>query len=121
MVPTTPSASADQPYVYILIRTDLSLAQQLVQSNHASLQAGFEFDKPNVTSNLVVLSVPDKPALLAAAAHLSLNGIEHHLFYEPDFEMGHSSLATQPLYRKKDRYCLKKYPLYGSAKCSSQH
>jgi hypothetical protein len=108
------------PYVYVLIRTDIPLAQQLVQSNHAALQAGFDFKKPEAISRLIVLSVPSKTALLAAATQLEMCGIGHHLFFEPDFEIGYSALATQPLYHRKDRDCLKKYPLYGGHCCSSR-
>lgn len=99
------------PYVYVLIREDLSLEQQLVQSNHAALEAGFRFQKPHETAHLVMCMVPDQARLLAAAEHLERQGVEHHLFFEPDYEMGHSALATRALFGP-ERRMLRKYPLF---------
>lgn len=100
-----------KPYVYVLVRGDLPLEQQMVQSNHAALEAGFRFSKPEETASLVMLSVPDKPALLAAAERLAGHGIDHHLFFEPDWEMGHSALATRPVFGA-ERKLMKRYPLF---------
>lgn len=54
------------PYTYILVRKDISPEQQIVQAGHAALEAGFRFQKPDETSFLVVLQVPDQKALLDA-------------------------------------------------------
>lgn len=99
------------PYVYVFIRKDLSLAQQLVQSNHSSVEAGFRFKQPIETARLVMLEVPDVAGLQEAAAHLDSLGIEHHLFFEPDFDIGHSAITTRPVYGE-ERLPLRKYPLY---------
>ena len=102
-----------KPYTYILVRGDLSPAQQMVQACHAALEAGFAFSAPAETSSLITLSVPDKAALLAAQARLEAKGIRTLCFFEPDFDMGFSALATCPLYEKKERFALAKYPLFG--------
>lgn len=99
------------PYVYVMVREDLPLEQQLVQSNHATLEAGFRFPAPRDTAHLIMLAVPDRPALEAAAARLDRHGVDHHLFFEPDFGIGHSALATRPLFGK-ERHLMRKYPLY---------
>lgn len=101
------------PYTYVLVRRDICLAQQLVQSCHAALEAGFAFDAPAETSSVIVCTVADQEELLAAAERLERHEIATQLFYEPDFGMGYSALATRPLLAKKERYALAKYPLFG--------
>jgi hypothetical protein len=101
----------DKPYVYVVVRNDIGHAQQVVQSSHAALEAGFRFERPKETASIILLSVPDQAALHAAASRLELHGIEHHLFFEPDFGMGHSALATRPIHAKKERHLMRKYPL----------
>jgi hypothetical protein len=101
-----------KPYVYVLVREDISAEQQLVQASHAALEAGFRFERPLQTARLIVLSVPDREALEAAADRLHRYGIDHHMFLEPDFGMGHSALATRPLHLPKDRHRMRKYPLF---------
>jgi hypothetical protein len=54
------------PYTYVIIRKNISPEQQLVQSCHAALEAGFRFPKPETTSFLVALEVPNQEALLEA-------------------------------------------------------
>jgi hypothetical protein len=101
-----------KPYVYVLIREDISLEQKLVQASHAALEAGFRFEQPEQTASLIMLSVPDREALEAAARRLTRYGIEHHMFFEPDFMMGHSALATRPIHLPKERHRMRKYPLF---------
>lgn len=112
-LPAGADPTGETPYVYVLVRADIPFAQQAVQVGHAALEAGFRFEQPNKIANLILLSVPDEARLEAAARRLSLRGIAHHLFFEPDFGMGYSALATQPLLSKKDRQVLRKYPLFG--------
>ncbi len=101
-----------KPYVYVLIRTDISLEQQIVQASHAAVEAGFRFQPPaDDTASLIVCAVPDQQALERAARELQLRNIEHHMFFEPDFDMGHSALATRPIYGD-ERKAMRKYPLY---------
>lgn len=101
-----------KPYVYVLVREDISLEQQMVQASHAALEAGFRFQQPaGDTSSLILLSIPNRESLENAARELQLVGIDHHMFFEPDFDMGHSALATRPLYGA-ERKRMRKYPLY---------
>jgi hypothetical protein len=101
-----------KPYVYVLIREDIPLEQKLVQASHAALEAGFRFEKPAQTASVILLTVPDRKALEAAAMRLQDYGIDHYLFHEPDFEMGHSALATRPILLSKERHRMRKYPLF---------
>lgn len=104
-----------KPYTYVLVREDIPLAQQMVQACHAALEAGFAFDAPAVTSSLIVLTVPNREALLAARERLERYGIRSELFFEPDWQMGYSALATEPIAERKKRFALSKYPLFRAA------
>lgn len=104
---------SETPYVYILVRTDIPIAQQMVQASHAALEAGFAFSSevPVRNTHLVVCAVPDEAALLKASAQLDRHDLGHHLFFEPDDGMGHSALATRPVYGA-ERRLLRGYPLH---------
>jgi hypothetical protein len=84
-------------YVYILVRQDLPLEDQIVQASHAALYAGQEFVQRNLIPNIVLIGVKDEPALRYYHLLCTGAGIEAHLFYEPDDAMGHTALATEPL------------------------
>lgn len=63
------------------------------------------------TPSTVIVGVPDRAALIAISERLTRYKIPHHKFEEPDFGMGLSAIATEPL-PKKQRYALKNYPLW---------
>jgi hypothetical protein len=99
-------------YVYVLIRTDIALEQQLVQLGHAAWEAGMRWHSPEKrVCSLIALAIPNKKALERAARKLTALGIEHHMFHEPDFGMGHSAIGTQPLIGDA-RQPLMGYPLW---------
>ena len=100
-----------KPYTYVLVRDDIPPVQKAVQIAHAALHAGFAFEEPADISSIVLCSVPDEAALLAAAERLGRHGVDHRMFYEPDFgPMGHSALASRPIVRRKERFLFKDYP-----------
>ena len=109
------------PYTYVLVRRDIPLEQQMVQACHAALEAGFEFESPAITSSLIVCTVPDRFALLEAEERLARYSIRTKLFFEPDWGMGHSALASEPLFAKKQRYILAKYPLFVANNSAAGH
>lgn len=87
----------NQPYTYVFVREDLSLAQQIVQASHATLEAGFLFQKPEDISSIVLFPISNEKALFDIQKHLRSNGIEHVAFYEPDIEQ-YTAIATKPLF-----------------------
>lgn len=102
------------PYVYVLVRLDIPLHQQLVQASHAAFEAGLRWHSPDdEVASLIVLEVRDKAALLRAARKLTAKGVDHHIFFEPDFDMGESALATRPLVGPARRP-LSGYPLWNA-------
>lgn len=107
----------DHPYTYIFVRTDISYEQQLVQAAHAALEAGFEFDKPHETSSIIIIPAKNKDELYKIAARLETNRIQFKMFHEPDFGMGDSAIATQPLTTPEQRKVMKKFQLYKAKGC----
>jgi hypothetical protein len=97
----------------VFVRQDIPLAQQLVQSNHATFEVARRLPASNLdeTPSCIVIGVPDKTALFRVIEKLSKNDIAHHTFYEPDFNMGLSAVATAPL-EQEQRRVLSNYKLW---------
>ena len=94
------------------MRQDIPLAQQIVQSNHASIEAARRIPTESKDIPYVVLvGVPDKSALFRVERKLRDAGVEHSVFYEPDNNMGLSALATAPL-PQEQRRLLSNYRLW---------
>jgi hypothetical protein len=64
------------------------------------------------TPSLVLIGVPDKDALEAVIARLQRYGIECEAFYEPDFDLGLTAVATYPITNKKLRGAMGVYRLW---------
>lgn len=94
----------------MFVRTDLPYAQQIVQAAHATLEAGFRFEKPEKTSHIVLISADNEDELHNIAHYLSNKGIMYEIFYEPDNDTGFTAIATQPLHGQQ-RKPLKRFKL----------
>jgi hypothetical protein len=79
------------------VRTDIPLADQVVQVGHACLEAGFKYPRPNEIVNLVLLTVASEKQLLVYIGRLGTTGIKYALFHEPDNQMGYTAACTEPL------------------------
>lgn len=91
-------ASSEDYTFYVLVRTDMPLAQQLVQATHASAEAARLFyEAHHGISRAVLLRVKDSAALSRAQTRLTREGVLFTTFFEPDFGIGYSALATAPL------------------------
>lgn len=94
------------------MRQDISVAQQLVQSNHATFEAARSFpSQPETIPSCIVIGVPDKTALYRVVEKLHKHDIRHQAFHEPDFDMGLSAVATAPL-AQEQRRLLSNYRLW---------
>ncbi len=101
----------------MFVRQDIPLAQQIVQSNHATFEVARRLQSDqdlDVTPSCIVIGVPDKAALFRVIEKLRSNDIEHQVFYEPDFNMGLSAAATVPL-GQGQRRVLSNYRLWREA------
>ena len=95
----------------MLVRTDLTPAQQLCQAVHAAHEAGIRFGNPRDVSAVVVCSLPDEAALRDALDRLSFHGIRAYAFREPDLGDQMTALATEPLPGNRRNF-LSRYPLW---------
>jgi hypothetical protein len=77
------------------VRKDISVEQQLVQACHASCVAGERFGGSD--SHMVLLGIDNSEELERLSFELSFNEIDFVTFFEPDNNMGDSSIATKPL------------------------
>lgn len=82
----------------MFVRQDITLAQQIVQSNHATFEAArrSKLDH-NEIPYCIVIGVPDKAALRRVIEKLKGLGIGHHEYHEPDYDLGLTAVATDPL------------------------
>lgn len=104
-----PFEKSEAKYVYILIRSDLSLAQQGVQAVHAGMAAIHEFGGLTDDTRLAMLSVNSEDELECWARKLEMSGVNFKAFWEPDNNTGWSSLATSPISRETGKI-FKKLP-----------
>lgn len=100
---------------YTFIRTDIELKHQITQACHSAMQAGAEFLEPTQIPFLITLQIKDKDHLLKTSKFLNEKGIKHHMFFEPNNEMGHSSITTEPLSKEQSKL-LSSYKLWKGLK-----
>lgn len=81
----------------MVVRADLSLAQQLCQAVHAAHEAGIKFGDPNGISSVVVCSVPNEQGLLIELQKANARGIKSVLFKEPDINNEATAFSTEPI------------------------
>lgn len=98
-------------YTYTFVRRDLPIQHQLVQACHSALEAGSEFKEAGKIPNLILLDAKDTGHLYEISSFLKKNKIRHHMFYEPDNDMGYSSITTEPLDAEKKK-CLSNFKMW---------
>jgi len=89
----------------VFIRTDIPLAQQIVQATHSTLHAGLIAGQSGhsyaETPSIVLLQIPNEARLLQAYERITSAGIKCALFFEPDCDLGlepsHTAFATIPV------------------------
>ena len=102
---------ASARYVYILVRTDLSPAQQTVQAIHAGMQAIGVHGGLKEDTRVSVLAVRTEEELDRWAFVCGQSGVPFEVFMEPDHDIGLSALATAPISAELGR-CFKKLPCW---------
>ena len=98
-----PFDRATARYMYVLIRTDLTPAQQTVQAIHAGMQAVAQHGGLTHDTRLSLLSVHSLEELEEWARRCHEQGISFELFHEPDHDIGWSALATAPISAEQGR------------------
>lgn len=83
-------------YVYVFIRTDIPLPDQLVQVGHVCLEAGAIFCPPSAC-HLVLLSLETREELLQTENLMREHKIRFQTFWEPDDDMFETAICTEPI------------------------
>lgn len=104
---------SEKKYVYVVVRTDLSLPQQLVQAAHAAHEAGLLAEPSAEPSSLIALQVPNKSSLEKALSKLNEH-VRCVPFYEPDNNEGLTAFASEPI-PPEQRKIFSKYQLWKGA------
>lgn len=92
----------DHAYMYVLVRNDLSIPQQAVQSAHAAIESGRNYLKPGEEHpSVIICSVKNENKLMKCAEELKEQGIDFQLFREPDIGNAATALASRPLIGKE--------------------
>ena len=100
------------PYIYVFVRTDIPIGYQIVQANHACFEMGLRVDsKPEQVSHMVLCSIPNERDLEKLSHDLGKHGINHHMFYEPDYDTGYTAICTEPIYGEQ-RKLFRKFNLW---------
>lgn len=105
-----PPVAQDIPRYYVLVRTDLPLASQMVQVCHACRIAGARFVMP-AYAHLVILQVSNEAELDAAREHIRRRAIRCVSFSEPDGLVGSTAICTEPV-GKLGRPVFNRYKLW---------
>lgn len=86
--------------MYSFIRTDIPLADQIVQTGHSSLLAGAAF-KPPDGHYFILIGIDSLKELLEVAEDFNDRQIRYEAFYEPSnaagVELGWTSITTEPI------------------------
>lgn len=98
-------------YVYILVREDLTIAQQGVQVAHAGMLAISKHGGLKEDTRLVVLKVKNQQQLLDYFDMSKDNGLKAEKFFEPDYDIFWSAMSTAPISREEGKI-FKKLPLW---------
>jgi hypothetical protein len=94
-----------------VVRKDLSPSQRAVQATHAALKAAKQFSlKWNEHPHLVICEVDSLEHLLRCSESLSVHGVQHCVWSEPDLNNEPASLATTLISGAARRH-LRKFPL----------
>ena len=96
--------------MYVLVRRDLSVPQQAVQSAHAVWEAAKTFDAVEHPS-VILCGVKTEQSLWNARNYLSNAGIKFCDFTEPDIGDQLTAIATEPVAGDSVRRYFKKFQL----------
>lgn len=101
----------DDHYIYVFVRQDISLPEQLVHAAHAAYHMGMLLAPVEGVPSLVVVGVPHVGALGKVLTKVRNSHIQHYIFADPDTNYGPSAIATEPL-NKEQKAVMANYRLW---------
>lgn len=97
--------------MYIFIRRDLDATYKIIQAGHALFEHALKItNKPDQISSFCLLDAKDEEDLIRISKKLEMKGIDFTMFYEPDYDTGHTAIAAG-IINENDRKHFKKYRL----------
>lgn len=90
-------------YIYGFVRRDLPPVQRIIQFGHACVEVGLDLGTderkaaPLSPPNICLFEVADEDELIAVVRQLRSARIKHSAFYERDYDVGFSAVATEPI------------------------
>lgn len=98
--------------IYVFVRQDLPIAEQLVHSCHAVYHMGRQFYSDDGIPSIIVIGVPHEKAMLRVREKLLKHRLYFYEWNDPDApQLGIVALATPPL-SQPERECLANYRLW---------
>lgn len=98
--------------VYVVVRTDIEISHQMVQANHASFEAGLNYNqKLEISPSLVVLKVKNKKELEKAYEFIKKENINLTKFIENRCDYGFTAFASEPVTMEQRKF-FRKYQLW---------
>jgi len=92
-------------YIYVMVRKDLPIWDQIIQVGHACYEAGHLYHKSwSKDTHLILLQAEYEKELMSMSENMTKSGIHHTTFYEPDpaqevseDPMGLTAICSEPL------------------------
>lgn len=100
----------DHPYVYAIVRNDLSPAQKAVQSGHALIESTRNFNMNGNHPSVILCVVKSEDKLKSVCKELMDKKIKFSEFREPDIGNQLTAIASEPL-RGESRDAFKRFQL----------
>ena len=100
----------DKKFVYVFVRQDLSIQQQLVQAAHAAHESGLAHDSSGTSHSIIIFGTKNKEQL-ESLFHRFRPEIECHPFFEPYKDTGLTAFATKPI-TSEHRHHFKEFKLW---------
>ncbi len=99
--------------MYIFVRQDMSIAQQLVQACHAAHESGIKNQTSDITSSIIIFGTSNKSELEHLFSKYN-SIISCHPFYEPYKNIGLTAFATDPI-QQHLRHLFSEFKLWNSS------
>ena len=98
-------------YIYIFVRTDLTIPQIAVQACHAAIESSRQHLTPDLEHpHIVLCGIESESKLFEAHNRIQSFGFECCVFYEPDLNNSLTAFATELVDESCKRY-FKKFQL----------
>jgi hypothetical protein len=105
--------------VYIFVRQDLPLPQQLVQASHAAHESGLSNSHSGELNSIIIFGTNNKEELESLLDRFHPE-IPCYPFYEPHKNIGLTAFATEPIPNSK-RHFFKEFKLWNNISSQPNH